>query len=74
MMRSVMALFAVVGLSLGSAAVRADEFTDADLKRWQEQFDGVVKEGRALWTDGKLGKNISGTRPTDQSVEARAGR
>ena len=57
MMRSVMALFAVVGLSLGSAAVRADEFTDADLKRWQEQFDGVVKEGRALWTDGKLGKN-----------------
>ncbi len=40
-----------------SSVTIADEFTDADLKRWQEQFDGVVKEGRALWTDGKLGTN-----------------
>jgi cytochrome c len=35
----------------------ADEFTQEDLQRWQAQFDGVVKEGRSLWTDAKLGKN-----------------
>lgn len=35
----------------------ADEFSETDLQRWQAQFDGVVKEGRGLWTDGKLGKN-----------------
>jgi thiosulfate dehydrogenase len=35
----------------------ADEFSKEDLARWQSQFDGVVKEGRALWTDSKLGKN-----------------
>lgn len=46
----------VIGL-LSGPVVHADEFTEADLKRWQAQFDGVVKEGRALWTDGKLGKN-----------------
>jgi thiosulfate dehydrogenase len=47
---------ALVGMALSSAAV-ADEFTESDLKRWQEQFDGVVKQGRSLWTDGKLGTN-----------------
>ena len=26
----------------------ADEFTDADVKRWQEQFMSTVAEGRAL--------------------------
>jgi thiosulfate dehydrogenase len=36
---------------------RADEFTKEDLARWQEQFDGVVKKGRGLWTDAALGKN-----------------
>ena len=40
-----------------SSAPLADEFTEADLKRWQEQFEGVVKQGRSLWTDGKLGTN-----------------
>jgi cytochrome c len=45
-------------VALGAAdVVNADEFTKEDLARWQEQFDGVVKEGRALWTDSKLGKN-----------------
>lgn len=45
-------------LALGAAGVAgADEFTKEDLARWQEQFDGVVKEGRTLWTDAKLGTN-----------------
>jgi thiosulfate dehydrogenase len=47
---------ALLGLCLAGTA-GADEFTPDDLKRWQAQFDGVVKQGRALWTDGKLGTN-----------------
>ncbi|MBM0104357.1 hypothetical protein JM946_06350 [Steroidobacter sp. S1-65] len=45
-------------LALGAAgAAHADEFTKEDLARWQEQFDGVVKEGRNLWTSPDIGKN-----------------
>ena len=47
---------AVVGFGAAGVA-NADEFTQEDLARWQSQFDGVVKQGRALWTDSKLGKN-----------------
>ena len=36
---------------------RADEFTDADVQRWQEQFMGVEAEGRMLWTSPELGSN-----------------
>ena len=44
-------------VAFGATGVaNADEFSKEDLARWQEQFDGVVKEGRALWTDSKLGK------------------
>ena len=45
-----------LGMMAGPVAI-ADEFTEVDLKRWQEQFDGVVKQGRSLWTDGNLGTN-----------------
>jgi thiosulfate dehydrogenase len=38
-------------------AARADEFGEEDLKRWQAQFDTVVKEGRSLWTSADIGKN-----------------
>jgi thiosulfate dehydrogenase len=52
------ALIACAVVAFGAAGVaNADEFTKEDLARWQSQFDGVVKEGRALWTDSKLGKN-----------------
>jgi thiosulfate dehydrogenase len=52
-------LLAVAALAAGCALqpALADEFTAEDLKRWEEQFAGVVAEGRALWTDGKLGTN-----------------
>ena len=40
-----------------SSVASADEFSKEDLARWQEQFDGVVKEGRALWTSADIGKN-----------------
>ena len=39
------------------SAASADEFTKEDLARWEAQFQGVVKEGRALWTSPELGKN-----------------
>lgn len=35
----------------------ADTFTAEDLKKWAAEQDAVVKKGRALWTDGKLGTN-----------------
>jgi thiosulfate dehydrogenase len=47
--------FAVSSLCVSDA--RADEFTDADMARWQAQFDGVVKEGRRLWTSPEIGTN-----------------
>jgi cytochrome c len=50
-------ILAFAALLLGTSAVRADEFTQEDLKRWQAQFDGVVKEGRRLWTSPDIGKN-----------------
>jgi cytochrome c len=39
------------------ATTVADEFSSADLERWEQQFQSVVQKGRALWTDGKLGTN-----------------
>jgi thiosulfate dehydrogenase len=51
-------VLACAALALGASSVAsADEFTQEDLARWQEQFDGVVKEGRALWTNATLSKN-----------------
>ena len=50
-----MGLGATVLAALGPA--QADEFTAADVKRWQEQFMEVTKQGRQLWTDPALGKN-----------------
>lgn len=35
----------------------ADEFTTEDLQRWEGEYMSVVKEGRRLWTDPKLGTN-----------------
>jgi thiosulfate dehydrogenase len=39
------------------ASVLADEFTQKDLERWNEEYMSVVQEGRALWGDAKLGTN-----------------
>jgi thiosulfate dehydrogenase len=53
---------AVAGLAVAVGFLvqdsRADEFTDADLKRWEEQYMLVVQQGRSLWTSGsELGTN-----------------
>lgn len=39
------------------APVVADEFTQDDVDRWQQQFDLVAAEGRTLWTSADLGSN-----------------
>ena len=36
---------------------QADEFSAADLKRWEAQFQQVAQQGRALWTSPELGTN-----------------
>jgi cytochrome c len=57
-MRLTLAAAFLLVLSLtASAPARADEFTKADLDRWQAEYQKVVAEGRALWTDGSLGSN-----------------
>lgn len=36
----------------------ADEFTEADLKRWENEYKAAVKYGRELWISGsEVGKN-----------------
>jgi thiosulfate dehydrogenase len=36
---------------------QADEFTEQDLARWQEEFMSVVNKGRELWVSPDLGTN-----------------
>ena len=51
------ALFVMISVLLPILPAHADEFTEADVQRWQEQFAGVVKDGRNLWVDPALGNN-----------------
>lgn len=48
----VVAALALIGVSL-----QADEFTDADVERWQNEYMSVVADGRALWGSADLGTN-----------------
>jgi len=41
---------------LGAAAI-ADEFTKEDLAKWKAEYEYMVKEGRKIFTDPKLGTN-----------------
>ncbi len=51
----------MIALALGALLISpvalADEFTKADVDRWQSEFDSVVKKGREQWTSGALGTN-----------------
>jgi cytochrome c len=38
-------------------AAMADEFSQEDLQRWKSEYMTVVKQGRQVFTDGKLGTN-----------------
>ncbi|HHO68071.1 MAG TPA: hypothetical protein ENK12_03470, partial [Gammaproteobacteria bacterium] len=49
---------ALFALSLGLAApAPADEFTEQDLKRWQQEYLSVVKEGERLFHGGLPSRN-----------------
>lgn len=41
----------------GAVPAMADEFTQEDLNRWEGEYMSVVKQGRKVFTDGKLGTN-----------------
>lgn len=45
-------------LGMGGLA-QADEFTAADLERWQAQYQTAVDYGRALWTNAAEEVNLS---------------
>lgn len=47
----------VVVLAAVTLPVAADEFTKEDLVRWEGEYMAVVKKGRELFTDAKLGTN-----------------
>jgi len=53
----ILALAFVIALIVGGLGNRADEFTEQDLKRWQDEYMSVVQKGRELWTSGDLGTN-----------------
>lgn len=44
----------VITVGLG---VQADEFTEKDAERWQNEYMSVVNKGRELWTSPDLGTN-----------------
>ena len=46
-----------LALIVGGMTNRADEFTENDLKRWQDEYMSVVQTGRDLWVSPELGTN-----------------
>ncbi|HOJ59978.1 MAG TPA: cytochrome C [bacterium] len=50
-------LLLAVALFLALDTPQADEFTDKDVERWQQEFMSVVEKGRALWVSPELGTN-----------------
>ncbi len=56
--QAVFACSAIVSAALVlSRPAAGDEFTDADVEHWTEQYQAAVTAGRALWVDGALGSN-----------------
>ena len=50
-------VLAAGGLFLGPGGAGADEFTEADVQHWTQEYMVVVEKGRALWTSPDLGTN-----------------
>jgi len=50
-------LLAIVTLPCWVVPAMADEFSKEDLARWKSEYMTVVKQGRQVFTDGKLGTN-----------------
>ncbi len=57
-LKKVLIIFGFSQIALVQVAlVQADEFKQAELERWQGQFDSVADEGRKLFTSPELGSN-----------------
>jgi thiosulfate dehydrogenase len=54
---SALGALVAIGLVVIATTSRADEFTQEDLDRWQDEYMSVVKDGRELWTSADLGSN-----------------
>ncbi len=50
-------IFTIALLACAAGPLVADEFTETDVERWQQHFETVADQGRALWTDPELGSN-----------------
>ena len=48
---------AALALIVMGLKARADEFTKADLERWEKEYMSVVQKGRELWVSAALGTN-----------------
>lgn len=57
MNKTIAAACAVLSAALMAPPVGADPFTETDLSQWAQAQESVVKRGRALFTDPKLGSN-----------------
>ena len=57
--KSTLGAIAVVALALVTVGVGlwADEFTEQDVERWQQEYMSVVEKGRALWGSPDLSTN-----------------
>lgn len=51
------AVAVAAALAAVTLTVPADEFSKEDLTRWEGEYMTVVKKGRELFTDAKLGTN-----------------
>ncbi len=51
------ALIGLLAAVMGFALAQADQFTEADLKKWHEDFMTVVQEGERLFHSSELGTN-----------------
>jgi len=56
-MNRIYAIHAAVLASVCALPVSADEFTQADLERWQQEYMSVVTEGEKLFHGGLNSKN-----------------
>lgn len=56
-MKNTLITVAVIYGLLGTINLTADEFTSKDLKHWKSEYKFVVKEGRKVFTNPKLGSN-----------------
>jgi cytochrome c len=50
-------IVALVSVMVAMGIAFADEFTEKDMARWQEEYLSVAQKGRNLWVSPKLGTN-----------------